>query len=191
METAPAVKASPVVGPRQTVYENRYQRVCSVKVDFGSHEKEIFVNEHGSRVGLLFIRGAEVLLVGQYRLLPAALAWEIPGGRIDEGETPEQGAIREGKEETNLRAQQLHPLVFFIPGLDTCDNPTHVFWCDDFVADASAEHGDPHEIDGLRWMPFETCLDMVFEGKIMDSMTITALLAWQAVRNRVSPQPLP
>lgn len=186
MESPPAATPSPVIGPRQVVYENRHQRVCCVKVDFGSHKKEIFVNEHGTRAGVLFIRGTEVLLVGQYRLLPDALAWEIPGGRIDDGETPEQGAAREALEETSLRAAKLHPLVFFIPGLDTCDNPTHVFWCDDFTVDAATAHTDPHEIDGLRWMPFETCLDMVFERKIMDSMTITALLAWQSMRNRVS-----
>ena len=187
MEAAPpAPLSSPVIGPRHAVYENRYQRVCSVKVDFGSHAKEIFVNEHGTRAGVLFIRGTEVLLVSQYRLLPDALAWEIPGGRIDEGETPEQGAVREAYEETSLRAGRLHPLVYFIPGLDTCDNPTHVFWCEDFTADAAAAHGDPHEIEGLRWLSFENCLDMVFERKIMDSMTIIALLAWQTVRSRAS-----
>jgi hypothetical protein len=61
-----------------------------------------------------------------------------------------------------------------------------VFWCEDFTADAAAAHGDPHEIEGLRWLSFENCLDMVFERKIMDSMTITALLAWQTVRSRAS-----
>lgn len=184
MEKAPPASSSPVIGPRHVVYENRYQRVCSVKVDFGTHDKEIFVSEHGTRVGVLFIRGAEVLLVSQYRMLPRTQAWEIPGGRIDEGESPDQGAQREALEETGLRARQLHPLVFFIPGLDTCDNPTHVFWCDDFVSDAGSGHGDPHEIDGMCWMPFETCLAMVFDRKIMDSMTITALLAWQCMRSR-------
>lgn len=179
-----SASSSPVISPRRVVYENRYQRVCSVSVDFGSYAKEIFVSEHGTRVGVLFVRGAEVLLVSQFRMLPREIAWEIPGGRIDEGETPEQGAVREALEETRLRARQLHPLVFFIPGLDTCDNPTHVFWCDEFIADTVTAHDDPHEIDGQQWLPFDICLDMVFERKIMDSMTITALLAWQVVRNR-------
>jgi len=184
METVPSEPISPVIGPRRVVYENPYQRVCSVNVDFGSHNKQIFVNEHGTRVGVLFIRGLEVLLVSQYRLLPHALSWEIPGGRIEEGETPNQGAQREALEEAGLRPRQLHPLVFFIPGLDTCDNPTHVFWCDDFIVDAGAFHRDPYEIEGLRWMPLETCLDMVFKHEIMDSMTITTLLAWKCIRTR-------
>jgi 8-oxo-dGTP pyrophosphatase MutT (NUDIX family) len=123
-------------------------------------------------------------MVRQYRLLPHDLAWEIPGGRIDAHEDPQAGALREALEETGLRGRVLHPLVFFIPGLDTCDNPTHIFWCDDFEAISTDESrgGDPNEISGHEWLPFQDCLDMVFSRKIMDSMTISSLLAWYAVR---------
>lgn len=188
MSPSSATPSHPIVGPRQLVYENAHQRVCVVDVDFGSHAKRIYVNEHGTRTGVLFVRDGEVLLVSQYRMLPKAQAWEIPGGRIDEGESPEEGALREALEETGLRAKQLYPLVFFIPGLDTCDNPTHVFWCDEFACENGATHADPREIQGQRWVPFETCLNMVFERAILDVMTLTALLAWQAlqVRNAAS-----
>ncbi|MFN7562073.1 MAG: NUDIX hydrolase [Prosthecobacter sp.] len=168
------------------MYQNKYQTVTAVRVNFGSFEKEIFVNDHGIRAGVLFVRGTEVLMVRQYRLLPRDMAWEIPGGRIEAREAPETGARREALEETGLRGRVLHPLVFFIPGLDTCDNPTHVFWCDDFHADSNGDaHGDPHEIEGQAWLPFQECLDMVFSRRIMDSMTITALLAWQSVQSRL------
>ena len=165
------------------MYENKYQTVTAVRVNFGSFEKEIFVNDHGIRAGVLFVRGNEVLMVSQYRLLPRDMAWEIPGGRIDANEDPQSGAIREALEETGLRGRVLHPLMFFMPGLDTCDNPTHVFWCDDFES-ASAEetHFDPNEISGQAWLPFHECMDMVFSRRIMDGMTITALLAWRAVQ---------
>ncbi|MBK8092727.1 MAG: NUDIX hydrolase [Verrucomicrobiaceae bacterium] len=186
MTGAPPSPTSPQIGPSRVVYENKYQTVTAVRVNFGSFEKEIFVNDHGIRAGVLFVRGNEVLMVSQYRLLPRDMAWEIPGGRIDAHEAPEAGAMREALEETGLRGRVLHPLVFFIPGLDTCDNPTHAFWCDDFeAATAGGAHGDPHEIEGQAWLPFQECLDMVFNRRIMDSMTITALLAWQAVQSRV------
>ena len=38
------------------------------------------------------------MLVRQYRYLVNQLAWELPGGKVDEGETPEQAAVREAIE---------------------------------------------------------------------------------------------
>jgi 8-oxo-dGTP diphosphatase len=44
----------------------------------------------------------EVLITQRHQNKPWALKWEITGGSILKGETPEQGAIRELKEETGI-----------------------------------------------------------------------------------------
>jgi 8-oxo-dGTP diphosphatase len=44
----------------------------------------------------------EVLITQRHQSKPWALKWEITGGSIMKGETPEQGAIRELKEETGI-----------------------------------------------------------------------------------------
>lgn len=44
----------------------------------------------------------EVLITQRHPNKPWALKWEITGGSILKGETPEQGAIRELKEETGI-----------------------------------------------------------------------------------------
>ena len=165
------------IGPREVVYENQYQQIHRVRAEFDGFAKEFFVNSLGRRVGLLFVRGEEVLLVRQYRLLVNQVAWEIPGGRVEPEESPEAGAIREGLEETCLRCRTVQPLIYFHPGLDTFDNPTFLFYSDDFEID-SRESLHPHEVVDQVWLPLSRCLEMIFARDIVDSLTIVALLAY-------------
>jgi len=166
------------IGPRQVVYQNQYQQIYRVSVEFEKFTKELFVNDYGRRVGLLFVKGESVLLVRQYRFLVNQLAWEIPGGKVDPDETPEQGAIREGLEETCLQCKSIKPLLYFHPGLDTFDNPTFLFYCDEF-AEAPAASLHPHEVTDRVWISLERSVEMIFNREIVDSLTIAALLAYK------------
>jgi ADP-ribose pyrophosphatase len=165
------------IGPRRLVYQNLYQQIYSVSAEFETFTKEIFISDYGQRAGLLYIRGDEVLLVRQYRMLVHQLAWEIPGGKVDHGEDPEDAAIREGLEEARLRCHSLRPLLHLHPGLDTCDNPTFVFYTDDFE-EAYPDSRNLSEVCERVWVPLDQCLKMIFTARIVDSLTIAALLAY-------------
>jgi ADP-ribose pyrophosphatase len=58
--------------------------------------------------------GPEIVLQKQYRPPVDKLVIEFPAGLIDAGETPEQAAIRELKEETGYVAEVLEtsPVMF-------------------------------------------------------------------------------
>ena len=169
----------PRIGPREIVYKDRYQQIYRVAADFGDFTKEYFVRDCGERAGVVVIREGSVLLVRQYRLLISGLSLEVPGGRVDEGETPEAAAIRECTEETRILCRDVKPLVSFQPGLDTAQNPTHLFYTKDFV-ETGAPRGAANEVDGHVWIPLARCIDMVFAVTIMDSLSIVALLAYQS-----------
>ena len=61
-----------------------------------------------------WVQGLEVVLQKQYRPPLDKVVIEIPAGLIDEGETAEQAAIRELKEETGYVAEVLEtsPIMF-------------------------------------------------------------------------------
>ena len=132
----------PQVSCRQLVFQTPYQSVYNIKTDFGVFQKEYFVNDFGGRVGVVLGRNDEVLLVQQYRLLVNGLAWEIPGGGIEEGEEPEQAAKRECWEEAGFRCTRLEPLISYNLTLDSVENPTFIFFSDDFTVHEKKEDGE-------------------------------------------------
>ena len=57
-------------------------------------------------VGLMLVNADGLVFVGQ-RIDNPGPAWQMPQGGIDEGETPEQAALRELGEETGLAADKV------------------------------------------------------------------------------------
>jgi len=55
--------------------------------------------------------GPEVLLTRRPEAGHLGGAWELPGGKIEPGETPDQAACREVHEETGLRLNRIQPLT--------------------------------------------------------------------------------
>ncbi|MBM4437591.1 MAG: NUDIX hydrolase, partial [Actinobacteria bacterium] len=117
---------------------------------------------------MVVVREGTVLLVRQYRLLINRLSWEIPGGRVESGETPERAAARECLEEAGVRCRSLRPLLVYHAGLDILHNPTHVFVAEDWEATPEAR-GEPAEVQERTWVPLPRCLEMIVAGKIVDS----------------------
>ncbi len=164
---------------RRTLRKTPYVKLYTADVDFGGGvRKKYYVSEYGNRVGLLLLRGDSVLLVRQWRFVAGGETWEIPGGRIDDGERASDAAARECWEETGWRAKNVRPLTYYIPGTDIIDNPTRI--C---VGRATRRERNPDNVEtaGWRWVPYRTCLAWVRSGRIVCGMTAMALLAHRAL----------
>ena len=172
----------PKIHPPRLEYQNKYQKIYRISADFEKFHKEYFVTYFGRRAALVVARGEDILLVRQYRLLINGVSWEIPGGTANNGETPEQAAIRECREESGLICKTLEPLVYYHLGLDITDNPTYVFVCHDFDYSNSPVF-DEKETTKIAWIPLTKCLQMIFEQTILDSMSVLAILAYYTKRS--------
>lgn len=162
------------VSPARPIFENQFLRLSSVLADFGSLQKEYFVIDKGTRVGGLIVRGDEVLLVRQYRFLIDEDSWEIPGGGVDQNESPSDALVRECREEAGVSCLQPEPMFSYRLGLDMMDAHIYLFRVRDFSEVAPAVQNT--ETEAREWVSLGRCLERIRQGEIRDLMTILALL---------------
>lgn len=121
-----------------------------------------------------------VLMVWQHRIVRDGFGWEIPAGRIDPGESPEQAAARETLEETGWRPGPLTFLGHYKP-LAISNHGFNLY-----VADGAA-HESAHDLDEIgrvEWIAAAEVRRMVLAGEIQDGMSVTALL-WAMAAGRL------
>src|SRR5579872_168774 len=90
------------------VYKCRLFRVTedrAVDPKTGFEINRSVVRHAGSAVMMAVDERKRILLVRQYRLPADKYLWELPAGKLDEGETALQAAKRELVEETGYRAR--------------------------------------------------------------------------------------
>lgn len=115
----------------------------------------------------------EVVLIRQYRYAAEQFLFEIPAGRLDPGESPEQCAARELREETGYRAARIERLftMYTTPGFT--DEKIHLFLATDLTAGEAARESD--EFMELVPTRLSEALAMIRKGDIQDAKTALAL----------------
>ena len=80
----------------------------------GFHIKRSIIRHPGSAVVMPIDEKGRMLLVRQFRLPAQKYLWEIPAGKIDDGENAFEAAQRELGEETGLTAKSWKELVIVL-----------------------------------------------------------------------------
>jgi 8-oxo-dGTP pyrophosphatase MutT (NUDIX family) len=109
---------------------------------------------HHHSAGGLVVRGPLILLISTQ----AGKRWQLPKGHIEEGETPEQAAVREVREETGVTSRVVAPLQgveywFIERGLHRIHKQVDYFLLD-YVSGDNADF-DAHEVSGAEWFSWD------------------------------------
>ena len=119
-----------------------------------------------------------VLMCWRHRFVSDVWNWELPGGLVDKGESPEQTIARELVEETGYRAASLTHLATFEPMIGMVTSPHHVFLATDIT-----RVGEPTELDEGRfhWVPLSEVAALITKGDVRNSGTLVGLLHYIAL----------
>lgn len=133
------------------------------------------VVRHRGSVAVLPVRDdGRVVLVRQYRYPVDAELWELPAGRLDPGESVEEGARRELEEEVGLSPAGLEPLSVFYTSPGFCDEVMHLFRATALTSVPPRPEADERIEAGV--FTLEEARDMMHRGEVREGKTLVALL---------------
>ncbi len=102
------------------------------------------------------------LVVGSRRRERDGRTWTLPKGTPNAGETREQTALREVREETGLEVRITGPLdsieYWFVQSGTRIHKTVHYFLMEPVGGDLA---GHDHEFDEVRWIPFANAASML------------------------------
>ena len=154
-------------------------RVFSLRTDLAMSPRtgkahNFFILESSSWVNVIpLTRKQEVVMVKQYRHGTQDITLEIPGGLVEETDTPEEAALRELFEETGYRATETISLGAVHPNPAIQNNQCYTFLAKD-VFPAGEQHQDEREDIEVLLRPLKSIPRLIREGEITHSLVLAA-----------------
>jgi ADP-ribose pyrophosphatase len=118
-----------------------------------------------------------ILLERQYRHAAQSMMWELPAGRIDDGETSLTAAKRELLEETGYSARQWKRILHFYVSPGFLDETMTIYLARGLRAGEAQP--EPDEKIAIRFFALSEAKRMALNGRIRDAKTISGIL-WLA-----------
>ena len=149
-------------------------KVDTVEVPNRGYQKREIV-EHNGAVGIVAITPEnKVVLVRQYRKAVEKELWEIPAGKIEIGENPNECAIRELKEETGYSAENMKLIHKFYTSAGFSNQKIYIFLAENLIQGErdldEDEFLEVHEIDK------DEVYNMIARNEIEDAKTSIGML---------------
>jgi ADP-ribose pyrophosphatase len=167
-------KELPEVLSSEEVYAGKLISVARDTVREGevTYAREVVKHPGGAGIVAYFDDGTTAL-VRQYRHPARGYVLEIPAGKLDPGERPEQTAARELEEELGVVAARMEQLSEFYTTPGFCAEKLWVFLATGLRETALRREAD--EIIEVVRVPLASALASVASGEIEDAKTIIGL----------------
>ena len=145
----------------------------------GKTEEWDFVSHRMGAAAVVPVRDdGKILMVRQYRNALNRMTLEIPAGARDSvTEDTKVCAARELEEETGYRSDDLTLLLSLKTTVAFCDEAIDVYLAKNLKP--GSQHLDEGEFIDVEACDIDELCDAIYEGRIQDSKTVAALLAYK------------
>ncbi len=141
-----------------------------------------FIHHKGAAAILAVDEEGKLLMVRQYRGAVEKHTLEIPAGGLNFGEDYKTCAIRELEEETGFKTLDAIPLIEIYTTVAFCNEKIGIYYTQDLIP--SKQNLDEDEYVSIEKYSLNELVDMILNGTIEDAKTISAILAYKAVKER-------
>lgn len=131
--------------------------------------------EHSGGSAIYCEKDGKILLVKQFRYPYEKELYEIPAGKLNDGESPEETAIRELEEEGGIRAKEVIKLFDIYPTPAYTNEIIRIYKAVDFIQTKACL--DKDEFLSAEWIDKYKVKQMIYSGQIKDAKTIIAVLS--------------
>lgn len=163
----------------EKIFEGRIIALNREEHELPDGRRAIFemVRHPGGAAILPVLDDGRIILIRQFRPAASGMLWEIPAGRLDPNESPEECVAREIVEEIGYRAGRIDQIGEMLPAVGFCDERIHLFLGRDLEPVERALEADEY----IEVMPTSVAdaITMLLRGEISDGKTQLALLLAQ------------
>jgi len=170
----------------EIVYNGKLLKVYRDEVHLPNGQKGFreWINHPGAVCCMPILPDGKIAMIQQYRYALKQVMIELPAGKLDEGETPEDCALRELEEEIGYRTNKLTFLANIHPAIGFANENMWLYLAEDL--EKTEPKLDNDEFIELIPTALEDAVEMVWRGDITDVKTIIGLLWAQRllIKNR-------
>lgn len=141
-----------------------------------------FIQHKGAAAILAVDDEGKLLMVRQYRGAIEKNTLEIPAGGLNAGEDYKTCAIRELEEETGFKTLDAAPLIEIFTTVAFCNEKIGIYYTEQLLP--SRQNLDEDEYVSIERYTLDEVVLMILEGTIEDSKTVSAVLAYKAIKER-------
>lgn len=169
---------------RNKIYDGKVFNVIVDNVEYPSGNQSIReVAEHsGGAVILPLFPDKSIILIKQHRYPLNEYIWELPAGKLKEGENPLECAKRELEEETGYSAKQWQKItsIYTTPGF--CNEILHLYLATQLFPTGEGQKLEEGEQSlTLKIIPLAEAIAMIEQGEIRDGKSICSILIGQRI----------
>lgn len=162
---------------RTLIYDGKIMQVTreEVELENGEHAYREVVYHHGG-VCILAVKDHQIILVKQFRYPNRIQTIEVPAGKLEKDEDPQDCAFREFEEETNNRARDMKFIMKVLPSPGYTSEWLYLYEAIDFEEVNDALAGDDDEFIDIIKMDIDEAYQKVLDGEIVDAKTVIAIM---------------